>query len=101
MMKEKSGESWYSKEGNLREIDKANPKIKLAPTITFDDGILRKELQFLKKYSSVQIQEMIRQTSRCTLRLNYPIRFFNGKEYQTFPFNNYSFPIKIVYRDSN
>jgi len=88
-------ESWYSKEGRLDFIDKANPRIKNALMVVLNDGILRKELPFLQKYSSVQIQEMIRQTSECVLWMNYPIQFFNGKQYQLFPFNNYGIPSRL------
>jgi len=88
-------ESWYNREGKLYEIDKANPRIKNALYVTLNVGVLRKQLPFLRKYSSVQIQEMIRQTAECTLQLNYPIRFFNGKEYQTVPFNNYGLPSRL------
>lgn len=88
-------ESWYSKEERLYEIDKANPRIKNALMVVLNDGVLRKELPFLRKYSSVQIQEMIRQTSECVLWMNYPIQFFNGKQYQSFPFNNYGIPSRL------
>jgi predicted DNA-binding protein len=88
-------ESWYSQEGNLCEVDKNNPRIKKVQSIIFNDGVLRKELPFLRKYSSVQIQKMILQTSHCILQLNYPIRFFNGKEYQMIPFDNYNLPSKL------
>jgi predicted DNA-binding protein len=84
--------SWYSEEGRLSEIDKDNQRIKSALVITLNDGVLRKELPFLRKYSYVQIEKMITQTAECILKLNYPIRFFNGKEYQTIPFNNYGLP---------
>jgi hypothetical protein len=87
--------AWYSEKGNLSEIDKANPRIKEAIGVILNDGILRKELPFMQKYSSVQIEKMIRQTGECTLRLNYPIRFFNEKEYQTLPFKNYSLASKL------
>jgi hypothetical protein len=85
-------ESWRSEKGLLHEIDKDKPRIKDAVVLTLNDGVLRKELPFLRKYSSVQIEKMIRQTAECILKLNYPIRFFNGKEYQTIPFNNYGLP---------
>jgi len=88
-------EAWYSTDGRLHDVDKANCRIKIAAGIKLNDGMLRKELPFLRKYSSTQIQEMIRQTSECTLRMNFPIQFFNGKAYQTFPFNNYAHPSKL------
>jgi hypothetical protein len=88
-------ESWYDKSGKLYEIDKENCRIKNALLVTLNDGVLRKEFSFLRKYSSVQIQEMIKQTAECTLRLNYPIRFFNGKEYQMVLFNNYDLPSRL------
>ena len=86
---------WYSDEGRLYEIDRENPRIKKAFRLKLNDGFLRKQLPFLRKYSSLQIQKMIEQTAECTLQLNYPIRFFNGKEYQTIPFNNYGLPSQL------
>lgn len=83
-------EAWCSDDGRLYNIDNQNPRIKEAMHIKLNDGVLRKELPFLRKYSSVQIEKMIRQTAKCNLRMNYPIRFFNGKEYQMIHFQNYT-----------
>jgi hypothetical protein len=63
--------------------------------LAVDDGLLRKELPFLRKYSSCQIRDMIVQASECSLVMNYPVRFFDGKEYKTFPFSNNLYPSKL------
>lgn len=88
-------ESWYSDDGKLYEIDKEKWKIKKAPVITLNDGILRRELSCLRKYTSLEIQEMIKQTSEVILWMNFPVRYYNGKRYKTFPFNNYRLPSKL------
>jgi len=64
-------------------------RLKNPQSIIFTDSQLKKDLPFLKKYSSVQISELITQTSEVKLRMNYPIRFFDGKAYQNFQFTNY------------
>lgn len=86
---------WYSADGRLCEIDKTHKRIKEPLGLGVEDGLLRKELPFLKQYSSCQIQDMIVQTSECSLVMNYPVRFFDGKEYHTFPFTNSGFPSKL------
>jgi hypothetical protein len=88
-------ESWYSPDGRLCDIDKINQRIKTPLQVKLNDGVLRKELPFMRKYSSVQILNMISQTGKCVLQMNYPVRFFNGKEYQTFPFANVGFPSRL------
>jgi Txe/YoeB family toxin of Txe-Axe toxin-antitoxin module len=85
----------YSDDNRLQEIDKATPRIKKAYGVKLNDGIMRRQLPFLRKYSSVQIEKMIRQTADCILQLNYPIRFFNGNDYQTILFNNFGLPSKL------
>ena len=85
---------WYGS-NNLYDIDKTHRRIKEPFGLEVDDGLLRKELPFLRKYSSCQIRDMIVQTSECSLLMNYPVRFFDGKIYQTFPFTNNHFPSKL------
>jgi hypothetical protein len=84
-------ESWYSKEGKLFHIDKQHARIKKPLIIVLNDGNLRSELPFLRKYSSKQIQDMIIQTSENVLWMNYPVCYFNGKYYEVFPFQNFRF----------
>lgn len=95
MYEGKIPEGWYSSEGKLCDIDKENPRIKNATCVVLNDGQLRKELPFLKKYSSKQIQDMIIKTSESVLQMNFPIQFYDGKKYQTFPFNNYGMPSRL------
>jgi hypothetical protein len=82
-------EGWYSEEGTLYDVDKVHARIKKPFTITLNDGQLRRELPFLKKYSSRQIGRMIVQTSQSTLLMNYPICIYTGKKYEAIPFNNF------------
>jgi len=79
----------------LSQIDKAFGKIKNPLTIILNDGNLRKELPFLRKYSSRQIRDMIIQTSQCALWMNYPICFHTGKQYQLFPFGNFGYNSRL------
>lgn len=84
-------ESWYSDDGRLYIIDKEKQRIKKPRTIILNDGALRRQLTCLHKYSSLEIMKMIKQTSELVLWMNFPIRYYNGKKYKTFPFNNYGF----------
>ncbi len=88
-------ESWYDKEGKLVSIDKAHTRIKTPLTVDLNDGELRRELPFLAKYSSKQIQEMIIQTYECSVWMNYPVCFYTGKQYELFPFGNFGFNSRL------
>ena len=65
-----------------------NTRIKKPQTIKFTDTYLKKQLPFLKKYSSKRLFEMITSTSKCQMQMNYPIRFFDGKNFQNYPYAN-------------
>jgi hypothetical protein len=84
-------DTWYNDNGRLSTIDNKHTRIKKPVTITLNDGILRKELPFLRKYSSRQIEDMIIQTRNCVLWMNYPICFHTGKRYEVLPFNTLGF----------
>lgn len=88
-------EGWYNKDGRLYNIDKENQRIKRPMTIILNDGSLKRELPFLKRYSSLQISKMIEQTSECLVKMNFPISHYNIKNYNTFPFNNYELPSRL------
>jgi hypothetical protein len=81
----------YSENGRLSDADELHGRIKKPLTITLNDGQLRRELPFLRKYSSQQIAEMIIQTYECILQMNYPVCYYTGKKYEVFPFNNFGF----------
>jgi len=85
----------FSEDGRLYDIDKAHGRIKKPLRIILNDGELRRELPFLRKYSSKQIMEMIIQTSKCELWMNYPISYYTGKRYELFPFNNFAFNSRL------
>lgn len=82
-------EGWYGEEGRLQDIDKAHGRIKKPISIVLNDGDLRRELPFLRKYTSKQIEEMIKQTSNCILWMNFPVYIHTGKQYGVFPFDNF------------
>lgn len=88
-------DAYYNENVNLHGIDSSNPRMKKPQTITFTDSYLKEQIPFLKIYSSNQIAEMIKKTSECVIRMNLPIRLFDGSGYQNFPFNNYKFPCKF------
>lgn len=82
--------AYYSDEGRIPyEVDQQNFRIKRVQILNITDSYLKSQLPFLKKYSSKQICEIIKQTSDCKILMNLPIRFFDGKNYQNFPYNNY------------
>jgi predicted transcriptional regulator len=88
-------ESLYGPDVDLRDIDPSNSRIKKVHVLTFTDSYLKEQIPFLEKYSSNQLHEMIRKTSECSVRMNFPVRFFDGKGYQNFSFNNYNFPCRL------
>jgi hypothetical protein len=81
----------FSEDEKLYNVDKNHGRIKKPVTIILNDGQLRRELPFLRKYSSKRIMEMIIQTSKCELWMNYPVCYYTGKRYEIFPFNNFGF----------
>jgi hypothetical protein len=88
-------EAWYSDEGLLSHIDTKKKRIKKPILVKINDGKLRRQLPFLRKYSSVQFEEMIRQTADCVLYMSYPIHYYSGKKYYTPDFGNYKFPSSL------
>jgi len=85
----------FSEYERLSSIDKLHGRIKKPVTIVLNDGQLRRELPFLRKYSSKQIMEMIVQTYNCVLWMNYPVCYFTGKRYEVFPYNNFGFNSRL------
>jgi hypothetical protein len=85
----------YSLENKLEDIDPLKKRSKKPVQISLTDSYLKQEVSFLADYSSRQLHDLIKQTGECVLRMNYPIRFFDGKAYQNFPFNNYNFPCTL------
>jgi hypothetical protein len=82
--------SYYSDENNLSRVDAANKRAKKVVTITFTDFYLKKQLSFLKRHSSEEIYMMIKETSEAKMRMNYPVRYYDGNKYWNFPFHNYN-----------
>jgi len=89
-------ETWYSDEGRLSDIDTKYTRIKKPLTIVLNDGILRKELPFLRKYSSRQIGKMIIDARNCWLGMSYPMCFHDGKKYKVLPFNTSGFVSRLI-----
>jgi hypothetical protein len=88
-------DGWYSEEGRLQDVDNKHSRIKTPMSIVLNDGQLRKELPFLRKYSSKQIKEMIIQTNNCVLWMNYPVSVYTGKQYEILPFDNFVCPSRL------
>ena len=88
-------EALYGADADLRNIDPSHSRLRKVYSVTFTDSYLKEQIPFLAKYSSSQLHEMIRKTSECSVRMNFPVRFFNGKGYQNFPFNNYNSPCRL------
>ena len=45
----------------------------------FNEGRMKKQFPFLKKYSSTQLCEMIHETANCKIGMRYPVRYFAAK----------------------
>jgi len=86
---------FYSGDVNLQEIDPLHNRMKKPQGIKITDSYLKEQVPILSKYSSNQIHGLIKSTSEWMVRMNYPIRFFDGKNYQNFSFNNYKIPCTL------
>jgi len=81
----------YSDDSEL--IVNAKPdkrRIKKVTSIKVNDAYLKKQLSFLKKYTSVQLHNLIKQTAECKIIMKFPVRFFGGDNYQNIPYSNYN-----------
>jgi hypothetical protein len=88
-------DAYYNDNANLRDIDSSRSRMKKVINVTFTDDCLKEQILFLKRYSSQQVAEMFRKTSECLIRINLPVRFFDGNNYQNFAFNNYHLPCRL------
>jgi len=89
-------ERYYRVDGSIpTEVDRKYNRMKKAQTIILNDGHLRKQLPFLKKYSSKQIWEMISRTAECKMIINLPIRLFEEEKYHNYHYNNIHCPSKL------
>lgn len=75
-----------------RKIEAAYNGTKFCIRGVLKESILKKNFPFLKPYTSAEIEDMIIGASKCKVIMNYPVRYFDGKEYRNFPFTNYSSP---------
>ena len=73
----------------MKDVDPPIESMKECISISINDGFLRNQLPFLRKYSSVNIRDMIIDTARCKIKTYYPIRFFDGKKFHNYPFDNH------------
>lgn len=78
-------------------IDRIYGRIKRPLKIQIKDSYLKEQLTFLKEYSSKELHDLIKSTGECALEMTYPIRFFDGKNYQNFFFINNGIP-STLYR---
>jgi len=88
-------EDFYQEDTDLHYIDPQHRRIKKVRSLAFTDSYLKEQIPFLAKYSSNQLHEMIRKTAECSVRMSFPVRFFDGNQYQNFPFNNYKVPCRF------
>jgi len=80
---------YYGDGGSIPiKVDGINTRIKKPATLILNDGHLRRQLPFLKKYSSKQIWEMILRTSECKFKMKLPVRFFEKGKYHNYPYVN-------------
>jgi len=79
----------------LRYMDPEKQGMKKFLTIRGRDSFLRQQIPALKSYSSNEIYKMIKDTSQTKVRMSYPVRYFDGKEYKNHPFDNYSCPSRF------
>jgi hypothetical protein len=87
---------YYGEGGSIPiEIDHINNRMKRPATLILNDGHLRRQLPFLKKYSSKQIWEMIVRTSECKFKMNLPVRLFEKGKYHNYPYINSCCPSNL------
>ena len=85
----------YSDNGLPEHVDKTWGRIKKPQRIRVRDSYLKGELSFLKGYSSKEINELIEGTGNCVLQMTYPVRYFDGRNYQNIPTLNSSIPSRF------
>lgn len=85
----------YSGNGLPQNVNKTWERIKKPQRVKITDSYLKGQLSFLKEYSSREICELIQGTSNCVLEMTYPVRFFDGKNYQNYPTLNENIPSRL------
>jgi hypothetical protein len=63
------------------------------------EGVLKNIYPFLKKYSSIQFQDIIRNTANCKIGMTYPVRYYDGMEYINIKYDNYNCPCSFFTLD--
>ena len=62
------------------------------PQISFTDGELKKQVPLLRKYTSLDIYNMFRNTADCKVGMRYPVRFLGGDKPKNIEYCNYDYP---------
>jgi len=80
----------YADDAKLSDVikDCKYDRFKRPITIVFTDGMLKKHLPFLKKYSSVRLKDLIVETSNIVVCMNFPVRYFEEEKYHNFKHDN-------------
>ncbi len=82
---------YFGDGGNIPfDVDGKNQRMKLPRQLNFTDTFLKQNFTFLKKYSSKRIFELIVRLSEVQLKMKYPIRYHDGKDYKNFEYNNFN-----------
>lgn len=85
--------SYLYEENSLPDsVDRTYGRIKRAQSFTVTDSFLKEQLPFLRRYSSKELCELFTSTGECAIEMVYPIRYFDGKKYQNYLFNNIRYP---------
>lgn len=85
--------SYLYEENSLPDsVDRTYGRIKIPRTFRISDSYLKDQLPFLRRYSSKELCELITSTGKCAFEMVYPIRYFDGKNYQNYLFNNINYP---------
>lgn len=72
----------------ISHIDPAYKRLKKVPEIKINDMHLKSQLPFLSSYTSQSIKTVIKNLSEFSVKMIMAIRFYDGKKYVNFPFNN-------------
>ena len=67
-------------------------RIRPIPNIVFSDRELKKQISFLRKYSSQQLCDMFKNAATCKVGMRYPVLVSERGKYMKYEYNNYNCP---------
>jgi hypothetical protein len=62
------------------------------PQFAFTDGELKKQVPFLREYTSLDIYNMFKNAADCKVGMKYPVRFLEGSSKKNIEYCNYDYP---------